>query len=336
MMNDLSVRAPTEQNHQCRICGNAGMYATYSIKEMMFGSREAFDYFVCSNCSCLQIARVPEDLSRHYPSHYYSQVVRNESAPMHWIKQRVAHWYCVSAVTRPNSAWRRIVRQLLPEPGAFAEFGEYLAHSTLKSSEERILDVGCGASPYRLTAFQRCGFQNVEGIDPFISADLIYNGVPVRKATIDQCTGTYGMVMFHHSLEHVPDPHAALATAARLLRQGGTCLVRIPVFGTYFWRRFGTNWVELDAPRHLYLMAPETVGWLANETGFRIRYCYYDSAPWEIAGSLRYERGLSLRDDITSSASPFTREELDRLKPQVDQLNKLCTGGRACFYLERI
>lgn len=157
----------------------------------------------------------------------------------------------------------------------------------------------------------------------------------MRKATIEQCTGTHGMVMFHHSLEHVSDPRGALVSAARLLRRGITCLVRVPVFGTYFWRRFGVNWVELDAPRHLYLMAPATIGFLAKETGFRVRHCYFDSAAWEIATSLRYEQGLPLRDDV-SSGLPFTREELARYQPQVEELKRLCTGGRACFHLERI
>jgi SAM-dependent methyltransferase len=335
-MTKSNEMPPSVNQYTCRICGNVAFHATHRIKEMMFGSREEFEYFECRRCSCLQIAQIPDDLERHYPNYYYSQAPRREPEPSRGAKRLLLQWYCRSATVNPASVWRQLVRSRLPVPGDFVEFGEYLLNSGLRSSDERILDVGCGASPYRLAAFHRCGFERVEGIDPFVKDDLTYHGVPVRKTTIAECSGTYGLIMFHHSLEHVPDPRGALASAARLLRPGGTCLVRVPVFGTYFWRRFGVNWVEIDAPRHLYLMAPETIGYLANETGFRVRKCYFDSAAWEVAGSLRYERGLPLRDDPQSSASPFTKSDLAPFQKQVEELNRLCTGGRACFYLDRI
>lgn len=56
----------------CRICGRRNKNKTYTVKEMMYGTREEFDYFVCSSCNCMQIAKVPEDLGKYYSSHYYS------------------------------------------------------------------------------------------------------------------------------------------------------------------------------------------------------------------------------------------------------------------------
>lgn len=56
----------------CRICGKYGKNRTYKVKEMMYGTKEEFDYFVCENCKCMQIAKLPKDLSQYYKNDYYS------------------------------------------------------------------------------------------------------------------------------------------------------------------------------------------------------------------------------------------------------------------------
>lgn len=318
----------------CRVCAAHDQCDIFVLREMMYGSRESFDYALCGTCGCLQIREVPADLARHYPSDYYSQLPRNEPKAPGGLKGHLVRWYSRSAALRPDALLERAIRMLLPMPTDFAEVGDYLLAARLRSVEDRILDVGCGASPYRLAAMRRCGFGSVEGIDPFIAADSEYEGIPVYRRTIDQVQGEYGLIMFHHSLEHVPDPVAALGEAARLLRQGGTCLVRIPVMGTYFWRRFGEHWVELDPPRHLHLMAVESVGHLATRAGFRVRKILFDSGAWELAASVRYERDIPLR----STSRPddgFTSSELQAFAQQADELNTLGDAGRACFYLER-
>lgn len=321
----------------CRVCCETTSAEVHTAREMMYGTRETFDYLRCGSCGCLQIADIPADLGRHYPGNYYSQVPRKEPP----AKGRLAAWltrrYCIASSLRPASPLTALLRQWLPLPGDFAEFGDYLVQARLRSARERILDVGCGASPHRLVAFRRCGFLNVEGIDPFIAADTQYHGVPVRKCTIDEVTGQFGLIMFHHSLEHVPDPVSALSGAARLLRPGGICLVRVPVVGTWFWRHFGIDWVELDAPRHLHLLSQESVGRLAEQAGFRVLRTVFDSGVWELSGSIRYQRNIAMRE---IDPDPQARHNEDKVRPAqrrfVEQLNALGDAGRACFTLERL
>ena len=57
---------------RCRVCGTTGAHRRYVAREMMFGTREEFTYFLCSDCGCLQIATLPADLSKYYPDTYYS------------------------------------------------------------------------------------------------------------------------------------------------------------------------------------------------------------------------------------------------------------------------
>lgn len=54
-----------------------------------------------------------------------------------------------------------------------------------------------------------------------------------------------------------------------------------------------------------------------------------------IAVSLRYESNLPFDDDTTSPTPAFTPEELRQSERKAEQLNTLCVGGRACFYLEK-
>ena len=56
-------------SHSCRICVNLRDNRIHLAREMMFGTRETFEYFECSACGTIQIAEVPE-LSRYYPENY--------------------------------------------------------------------------------------------------------------------------------------------------------------------------------------------------------------------------------------------------------------------------
>ncbi|MES2263026.1 MAG: class I SAM-dependent methyltransferase [Pseudomonadota bacterium] len=318
----------------CRVCAAQGDCAIFPLQEMMYGSREAFDYMQCGACGCLQIRTIPADLARHYPADYYSQQPRTEPPAPAGLKGFIMRWYCRGAAVRPDAPLGRALRALLPVPGDFAEYGHYLLAARLRGANERILDVGCGASPYLLAALRRCGFMAVEGIDPFVAADTRYEGVPVTRRTLDQVDGDYGLVMFHHSLEHVPDPLATLTQAARLLRPGATCLVRVPVMGTYFWRRFGQHWVELDAPRHLHLFTQASMDVLARRAGFHVRATVFDSEAWELTASMRYQQGIALRAPA-GAAAPFSADELQACARQASELNTMNDAGRACFYLER-
>ena len=57
---------------QCKICYNQEKNKIYYLKEMMFGYNDIFTYFKCSRCGCLQIEKIPKNLSKYYPSNYYS------------------------------------------------------------------------------------------------------------------------------------------------------------------------------------------------------------------------------------------------------------------------
>jgi SAM-dependent methyltransferase len=160
---------------------------------MMFGFRDEFAYFECSNCHCLQIAEVPKDLSKYYPRNYYS--------------------FSSFQLPKPGRI-RRFLRQKRVETGLFGKGGligklvyavapwEYLRAQSLAqvslTRKSRILDVGCGNGDL-LYILREIGFENLQGIDAYIDADIERdNGTKIRKATIQNVSGKWDLVMFHH------------------------------------------------------------------------------------------------------------------------------------------
>jgi 2-polyprenyl-3-methyl-5-hydroxy-6-metoxy-1,4-benzoquinol methylase len=78
------------------------------------------------------------------------------------------------------------------------------------SAAREFLDVGCGGGAL-LDRLARVGFNKLSGADPFIAADAETPlGVPLMKRYLSEVTGEFDLIMFNHSLEHVPDPVATL------------------------------------------------------------------------------------------------------------------------------
>ena len=44
----------------CRICGNDKNNKPFEVREMLYGTKEKFDYFQCAECECLQISEYPK------------------------------------------------------------------------------------------------------------------------------------------------------------------------------------------------------------------------------------------------------------------------------------
>jgi hypothetical protein len=119
--------------------------------------------------------------------------------------------------------------------------------------------------------------------------------------------------MFHHSFEHVADPGATLAAARERLAPGGRILIRMPVAADS-WRRYGTDWVELDAPRHLHVHTLESLRALTGPLGLEVRDVRYETYDLELWGSEQYRRGIPLTDPrshwIGGRGTVFTRREM--------------------------
>jgi SAM-dependent methyltransferase len=252
---------------------------------MMYGSGERFDYFTCADCGCLQIADIPRDLGRHYPAQYYS-LAPAAGPRMSWRRRWAARW----EATRQGGLLGWLCATLKPnlEIRLLREIGI--------GPDDAILDVGCGRGD-RVKMLAEAGFRRAEGIDAFLSGEVAVAGrVIARPGRIEDVSGSYRFVMFHHSLEHMPDQQAVLAHAKRLIGDNGRILVRLPTCSSFAWREYRENWVQLDAPRHLYLHSRDSLRRLAEQQGLRVERMRDDSGSFQFWGSEQYRRGIALID----------------------------------------
>jgi SAM-dependent methyltransferase len=314
---------PEASARACSICGGSFDLAILAT-ERMFGLGGEFWYDQCADCECLQLRNVPADLSRFYPADYYALTASSASATRS-LYRRVRDAVLVGRL-------RHIGTLLAPVlPQRMAEVRQWVRASAA-GRDARILDVGCGVGllPQRL-ADQ--GFHRVEGVDPFVARDVMYRGRRlVQRGTIDDVAGEFDLIMFHHSLEHIADQVGVLTTAARLLAPNGRCLIRIPTVSSAAWEAYRECWVQLDAPRHLYLHSVTSLSRLAQLAGLRVERVTFDSTSLQFEGSEHYRRGGTLGE---LSATTFTRSERREFSRRARRLNAIDRGDQAAFLLCR-
>lgn len=264
---------------------------------MMFGVRERFEYFRCAGCDTLQIleALQGDELMRHYPDNYYSH---NASA-----QPRVSQWLVTQHDSFKLRSGGRIFGGLLSTPLLEGVVRALLGGDVITMLAElsidrgaRILDVGCGSGEL-LDRLSRVGFTELSGIDPLIPADgVTARGVPLLKRDLSGVTGEFDLLMFNHSLEHMLEPVATLAGARALLAPGGICLVRVPTTSSEAWDTYGPDWVQIDAPRHVFVPSRTGMRVAAELAGLRVETTLDDSNLGQFLGSEAYRRDVPVTD----------------------------------------
>ena len=125
-----------------------------------------------------------------------------------------------------------------------------------------VLDVGAGDGTL-IDALARRG-RDVVGLER-------EPGRPdLRDEPLDRLEPGWAAIVFWHSLEHLPEPGAALREAARLLDQGGVAVIAVPNTDSLQARVFGDRWLHLDLPRHLVHLPAATLIAGLETAGFEV------------------------------------------------------------------
>jgi hypothetical protein len=143
--------------------------------------------------------------------------------------------------------------------------------------------------------------------------------------------------MLHHSFEHMSDPVSAFQPLYRLLKPDRYILIRIPTVSSFAWRKYRSNWLGLDAPRHLFLHSTKSIELLAEKTGFELTEIFYDSKPIQFWGSELNVKGMNLDERLAYIAnrdeSIISSQELKEYEEKTKELNEKGQGDQACFFL---
>lgn len=309
----------------CRVCQSGKVAKTVSVREMMYGTREAFDYHLCADCGSLSIGEVPDDLSRYYPADYYSQI-EDGDLPRGGLKAMVGRCRDRHALGlfSPFGAAMSWIRPALPEISMIG--------GQRRRRDTPIIDIGCGGAAIFLRRLARAGFIDLTGIDPFIDCDRIDHGpVKVLRATIAEVEGPYEVVTLNHSFEHLADPRAAMVEIRRILAPNGTCVVRIPTPSSEAFDTYGADWVQLDAPRHLSLPSRQGMTLLAESVGLSVERVVDDSTAFQFWVSELYRRDIPLRTPEAGEA--VAEMDVARFARQAEAANRRGRGDQAAFVL---
>ena len=94
-------------------------------------------------------------------------------------------------------------------------------------------------------------------------------------------SGTFGVVIIKHVVEHLPHPERAIAEIGRLIAPGGTLILATPNLASLLKPRKGDKWIGYQDPTHISLRPPQE--WLAliEKAGFRLQRVFADGF-WDV------------------------------------------------------
>jgi SAM-dependent methyltransferase len=285
---------------------------------MMFGTRDRFTYRACASCGCLELVNPPADPSAYYPSNYYSMALGG-----------LGFWQRFLLYPYMSRYWldrRSLVGYLLCRGRRRPSVLEWKAGSQL-------LEVGSGAG-LLLFRLRGLGFARLIG-----AKDLRYPGsIAILKRRLSEIEGRFEYIVLNHAFEHMDAPLDVLRHVCRLLAPDGRAIISTPIASSFAWREYGVDWVQLDAPRHLFVHSLKSVQILADQAGLRVADVVFDSTEFQFWGSEQYRAGIPLYDKRSYAMSPrhslFTPEQIADFGHRADELNAVGGGDSASFYLQ--
>lgn len=171
----------------------------------------------------------------------------------------------------------------------------------------RLLDLGA-AYGFAVDEAHRAGW-NAVGIEISRAAArraaLVTGG---RIAVADASRTPFGsrgfdVVTLWDVLEHLRDPHAAIAEAARLLRPGGCLVLTTGDVGSLVARLSGPRWHLYTLPEHLFFYTRRSLRILLESHGLRVERVRAESSVYTLGYLVERVRKTVFRRSRSSAAS---------------------------------
>lgn len=226
----------------CQVCGGIAFAPALTVRDTNQDVPGEWTIETCAACGLGRLAPMP---SAAEVSTFYRDVFYAEDG------ERFRPW--MENMRRGLSGLRAFrLRLLMPRPG-------------------RLLDFGSGAGHF--ATFMRSQRWTAVAFDPFsVASDA---GTPEQagdRTAIDCPDGHYDAITLWYVIEHLRDPRGAIREFHRALRPGGILVLATQDFASIQARVFGTRWLFLDPPRHLFQFSAATLSRIAEQEGFVVRH----------------------------------------------------------------
>ncbi len=142
------------------------------------------------------------------------------------------------------------------------------------SSGGRILDIGCGSGAF-LKQMARRGYEifgtELEG--PACERAACIPNIRLHRGSIRKETfphGHFDAITLWHVLEHVQEADEVLGLCVRFLKPSGRLYLEVPNMDSLQARLFGTLWLHLDPPRHVYQFSRRALDTFLGRVGLEV------------------------------------------------------------------
>lgn len=242
----------------CRVCGASEARTVLTGTDHREGMGGEFSVVVCDGCGLARVQPWPERPMDWYPTAYQQHTEQT-------VTGRAVEGAIRSTATR-RMPWplRRVATAVVPD----ADMGGLIAPGAT------LLDVGAGNGT-AVRALRAAGV-DAHGIEPSPAAVAAAHagGAPtVVEGTLEDnplAGRRWDVVRLYQTLEHMPDPVAALEAAGALLAPGGHIVIGVPNFGAAGRRVFGSSWDGLELPRHLHHFTRSSLTAVLERAGFAV------------------------------------------------------------------
>ncbi len=194
------------------------------------------------------------EMAAHYPAETYDPFLHAGNART--LRDRA--WLAVTSLLLAGKA--KIVMKGIEKP----------------AKSVRILEVGCSTGRLLMRIHRDYGIPltNLFGVETNrqSAAAARHTGLGVSEAGLEErdFAHRFDRIVFWHTLEHLHLLGQSLDRARELLDADGQLIIAVPNLDSDDARRYGQNWIALDAPRHLYHFTPETLRKLLEKHGFSV------------------------------------------------------------------